>query len=767
MPDGSAKTSTEKIRVKRYGPWKGINEWPGECGPGEFEDAWNVEFDGDVIRPVGGSIPYAPQSLFFELLLRPAYVFKFGVGAIATLREDMTKKVTGRASPTASLAGFRTNATDRIYLGFTHPVSLIYWWIGFPNANASVTTLKYYSAATGWTTVAGFTDNTALAGATLGKTSTTLPFSMTWTLPTDWVPTQIPDQGAGGAPPGINTRLRLYWIEMSVSAMFSAPVDIYNVWTGAPEMAQGTGWPPINGLYQWRRPTGERLLYVGMDAKDTGHARLYVYDRTSQQAYPVVVTGEHLRSGPDARWNFISTGKGIVACNGYTLLYGTPDNPFAMRTFDAVALKEASGRGNQPPASARFITITADNRLGIVDGSNGNAFRYSDPFGATWDIKSSGEVPLGGWHVWDPTNIDLAMDKFGGPITAVASVGYKTLLFTAATTHVWTEPTGAVLVDGNVGCVAPWSVAEAGDSVFFLAQTGIYRHANGSNEKISRRVEPTLRSMDMLSARRSTACIYRKKNQYRIAIPALGHTGVPDLVLVYDYVRDTWSKIGKPPLSIFGYSANHVMLVSIGDDETGEELLTVFWNLPGTDLIHIILQEDIGVVRVSGATSLKCNQPVVVFDRMKFEDQQPHTIREVWFVHRTTGGNVLADAGTGPLGLSIRVLRDGQTWRKIDGTTNIYAGGDAGGAISMLDPSVADANYTRQLYGSGANSGARNGTDPWRVRRFVSSKFSAGLTGRDFQIMVHSSGVDTLTAMIPDFAIRGFEVQLIPRKSFR
>ncbi|MDE2096674.1 MAG: hypothetical protein KGL39_05450 [Patescibacteria group bacterium] len=86
------------------------------------------------------------------------------------------------------------------------------------NANAVASTLavKYWNGA--WTAVAGLTDGTASAGATMAVSG-----NVTFTVPTDWTRVDLDGMGVtvGGT---IKQRgAQLYWLQLSVSAQLTNP----------------------------------------------------------------------------------------------------------------------------------------------------------------------------------------------------------------------------------------------------------------------------------------------------------------------------------------------------------------------------------------------------------------------------------------------------------------------------------------------------------------------------------------------------------------
>lgn len=94
------------------------------------------------------------------------------------------------------------------------------------NAVVSALTVKYWKNTNAWTAVAGLTDGTATAGATLAKTGT-----ITWTVPTDWERAALGasnQQGNAGIGETLTlgnvaySQFPLYWLRCEVAAQLTA-----------------------------------------------------------------------------------------------------------------------------------------------------------------------------------------------------------------------------------------------------------------------------------------------------------------------------------------------------------------------------------------------------------------------------------------------------------------------------------------------------------------------------------------------------------------
>jgi len=158
-----------------------------------------------------------------------------GAAAIPTipvLGEDYSDEVSdGLSTTVAVLDSLSTLAAfDCIFIMTPVPADTFTWTISSPNGTASATQLKYRKGDDSWTAVANFVDNTSADSKAFATTGAT----MTWTLPTDSIPSHM--FGETG-----------YWYQLSLaSGALDAEVEvsavtyetdwqaIENVWDGVP-----------------------------------------------------------------------------------------------------------------------------------------------------------------------------------------------------------------------------------------------------------------------------------------------------------------------------------------------------------------------------------------------------------------------------------------------------------------------------------------------------------------------------------------------------
>lgn len=751
-------TGKKKV-VRLYGPWKGVNEWPGECEEGEVEDAWNVDFTGDVIATRGGR----RQIYAAGITVLPTHVFRMGSSTAAdagdyAARTDYTLAATDGDGDTWLNMGFfgrvlpAPGGSDCLYIGFPFPVDNLTFTIGSGNTSASVLSVTYYQRGTGWAAVAGKVDGTIVAtGKTLGQTG-----NVTWTMPTDWAPSQIPRPTANDAAGWVSPTVfelhgSLYWVRLTVSAVLSATVRVQEIRSSLSGVGTGAVYP-INGLYQWNRPGGERSLIVGIDDTATGIARLFEVDRYQGKLRAITIPAEISKSAPDAIWNFATTPDGLVACNGYNLMFATNAEPRRLRPFKRIPF--VGNKENVVPSAARYVAICND-LLFVVNSDRPNTLQVSQPAYPVTDWKETKEAPLGGLHLFWGEETLTVIDPTGGAITGMVAVGGTLVVFTPRSTWavvgIGTSEPALDLIDSDVGCIAPKSIALVGDTVFFLGAGGIYAYTGGSNTLISRKIEPTFRGLNQMALTGACGTVFKRKSQYRLHVPA-GIDAKNNIVLCFDYQRKAWTKYGLPEYlkssgAVSWARYNVKLALAVGDDAWSEELIEVDYlgNLIAAEIGHV------DNVSITGSTPTAAGIfSMFVTDRIKGEDQGPATARYIRLRMRTEGESLGSS-----INITAGLLRDGATWKKVDSTTPKYfTAGEQTATFAQIDDATTEA---RQVYGQ-----ARIGYDSWRAKRFLSFRGEYGLTGRTFQIAVYNPRDNAM-----QFRIRGLEIEFLPRDGRR
>lgn len=736
-----------------FGPWKGSDERTGEVDSGDIEALWNVEIDSDMLVTRGGRVPYGlanqPLTIYPTSVLRYGTQKDAGTGS-ASEKKDYTKETTDeRADTYADLGNIGKNATDSLWIGLPSPVSTIHFDIYSPNTNTIIggasVTYNYFSAANGLTPL------TVVSDGTIAVIGSPCKFAQSgdvvFTKPADWVPQSHHDDG-NGVPPIVNEQ-SIYWIQVKFGKL-SAGCKLAGIYAiadqGTLALLQGA-----NGLFQWKMPTGERVLVVGMDDRENGIGRLFAMDRVSRKLRPFTIPGELAKSGPGAFWSFAAVPEGLIACNGYCFMHSTTAQPFLMRPFKPYALVDYATRENKPPAVAKYVGIFEDRIFAIL---NEKRVQWSQPIGSIDMFSNPSEPPLGGMNAWYTVDSDVdIIDSAGGELTGMAPSGHHLVVFTSRST--WALDIGADApslrcLDPNIGCVAPRSIANVNDAVFFIGQDGVFVQAGGTNTCISNEIPKTIAGLNRFGLMNACGAIYRKRKQYRLWVPN-GDNNKNNLGMVFHYEgRKGWSFFGLPQFVLPGTKFKKYecsMLLSAGDEEWGEELLSV-------DYDGLVWLEDYGEM-----DDTKAILSAIVFAPFKGENQSVATVRDIRVTMLTRGEG---------RGVRCALLTNGETWRRAPLSDNIgFIPGENVAQqtqdMSQLDPSF---DVDTQLYCdwvSGDVRGARFGIDTWRERRLIQRKVSLSRTGRTFQLVLHS-GADGVVASM---AVKGLEFNFKPRTEAR
>jgi len=148
---------------------------------------------------------------------------------IPTMGEDYSDEVSDGLTTTCAVLdslGDLAVDYDAIYIMTPVPADTFTWTISKPNGTASVAALKYRKSDDTWAAVSDFVDNTSADSKTLATTGAT----MTWTLPTDSVPSYM--YGEVG-----------YWYQLYLSSGdLDTEVEVTSV-------TFETDWQSINNLW--------------------------------------------------------------------------------------------------------------------------------------------------------------------------------------------------------------------------------------------------------------------------------------------------------------------------------------------------------------------------------------------------------------------------------------------------------------------------------------------------------------------------------------
>lgn len=157
--------------------------------------------------------------------LSPRCVAAYFYDASASLWKDLLGGTNGlidrntTGSSGTILDAWTNVGTDKLVIGSHQPFGGIYIGVtASVNSETATIAARYSKNDSTWANLTE-TDGTASGGATLAQDG-----NLTWTVPTDWGTEQLGVlESSGAAPWG---KAHLYWVELQVSAVLSADVEI-------------------------------------------------------------------------------------------------------------------------------------------------------------------------------------------------------------------------------------------------------------------------------------------------------------------------------------------------------------------------------------------------------------------------------------------------------------------------------------------------------------------------------------------------------------
>lgn len=133
-----------------------------------------------------------------------------------------------------------------------------------------------------------------------------------------------------------------------------------------------------------------------------------------------------------------------------------------------------------------------------------------------------------------------------GEITGATVLHDQLIIFKRNSTYKFTPGSGRIIdtaqlvqMDEQVGCIAPGTVAVAGNVAIFLGELGVFTFDGNNFQYLSNNIEPDLLDTNRKFIQNSQGVYYRKKNQYWLAVPSSGAEH-PDTIFVYDLTKGIW-----------------------------------------------------------------------------------------------------------------------------------------------------------------------------------------------------------------------------------
>ncbi len=184
-----------------------------------------------------------------------------------------------------------------------------------------------------------------------------------------------------------------------------------------------------------------------------------------------------------------------------------------------------------------FLGNITDANGGVTQTTNYNRVRYSADLGST---------AFEGADAWPATNY---FDIDDVSITGMAVLGPRLSIFgpnsitivagdeTSYTINYYVKK----IIEG-IGCISNNSIQNVGNELFFLDESGhIYAFDNGSIRLLSDSISTTIDGLNHSKLNIAVSGVYPKYHQYWLAV-ANGSSSTNNLVLVYDYILNAWTK---------------------------------------------------------------------------------------------------------------------------------------------------------------------------------------------------------------------------------
>jgi hypothetical protein len=213
----------------------------------------------------------------------------------------------------------------------------------------------------------------------------------------------------------------------------------------------------------------------------------------------------------------------------------------------------SGGAGIRSWTGAAVATVTADYAPRYMDYYAGRLVggwlrENPGPADFAFRVRWSDDVSLSNWTTGTSSYLDI--HEVSGPITGVLNhvngcMIYKdNAIFRLFETGLRLPTFGYNIVSQGVGCVSAQTLRSVAGTHFFLGRDDIYSFDGTSQPRPIGQVirEELFAQIDWSKIRRSFALHYPDFNEYWLFIPTKGSNGWPNLVYVYNYLFDTWTK---------------------------------------------------------------------------------------------------------------------------------------------------------------------------------------------------------------------------------
>jgi len=572
----------------RSGPWRGTNVDPVRVEADQVLMSLNCEFvNGRIMRRGGRSL-----LANFEFI-RPTKVLWYN----GTTVSDVTDALIDGDLTTVGITNPWNAANSAIFVGFAHRVNAVKFHLTSAFAGgASTLTGRWFTragGAAGSFRVAGGTptDGTASGGATMQVTG-----KFTFDATAEWFHATLPwDPGydaSAAAPEGdILLEQDLWWIKFTVSVI-STGGNLSEIQGSL--LGQVDSLPIIKttgiGLTEFVTPDGARQIVMQYDFPGpyrdkwymkTGETRYAALDLARQDHIPFRFPNSLKGSRP-----MLHTGTTVF--NGWLIGATTEGKMWRYDGKTSAAMEAFQGldaaRGDPGARSylastprGRFITPYR-NRMVISGDPDAPLVFYVSLDDA--DISTiPPDAPVGGPNVWPLNGVVPVPGREGDAITGVSVIGDRLVIFTRRQIWVWDE-TSLRLAEGDIGCIAPFTIQRVGDNLMFLSHHGAFTFDGAVARESSKPMDHIfLHWVKWSRIEEAVSAHDRAKQEYWVYLPTHGRDK-NRVALVYRYDNDSWRiATGWYPWddetrkTVFGEPGDHTAVCSASQSDGREVVL--------------------------------------------------------------------------------------------------------------------------------------------------------------------------------------------------
>ena len=284
---------------------------------------------------------------------------------------------------------------------------------------------------------------------------------------------------------------------------------------------------------------------LGAYAARAGDGTVYVFAGTTSNLYSYTGSawsskGSGYTGSSLIGWRFERFGNLVIATNGVD----------AMQKFDLATPTTFSALGGTPP-TARYLAVVRDFLFAGFAGGSSIKVR--------WSAINNCEA----WTIGTAQADEQDMPT-GGEITGITGGEYG-LVFQEKRIVRMTYVGGDLIfqfdeISSNIGCIAPWSIAQAGNLVFFLSEQGFMVCDGSSARPIgSEKIDRTWGASAVRGYYPNMSAVTDPKNN--LVLWALPDTsGNPSTIYIYNWTLGRWSTASQSCERLFSGMSQNITL---------------------------------------------------------------------------------------------------------------------------------------------------------------------------------------------------------------